>query len=219
MRGDATKKQISLIFTGDEFREGISHIRKSLNKHNVKGSFFVTGRFLEDELAKSVLKKLYEEGHEVGPHSDQHLLYAPWEKRDSLLVTKETFNKDLTVNIQKLHALGIVNIDKFVAPYEWYNTHIAAWTKELGLSLYNFSPGLRTAADYTDPEMGSRYMSSEAIFNQLVNYEVKEGLHGFIIIIHIGSNPKRTDKFFNQLEKLIELLKDKNYKFVPLNEL
>jgi endoglucanase len=35
------------------------------------------------------------EGHYVGPHSDGHLLYIPWENRDTLLVTKEQFNDDL----------------------------------------------------------------------------------------------------------------------------
>ncbi|WP_257213737.1 polysaccharide deacetylase family protein [Sphingobacterium sp. 1.A.4] len=194
-------------------------IRKALNKNNIKGSFFVTGRFLEDRKSANLLKNMYKEGHEVGPHSDQHLLYAPWEKRDSLLVTKEVFNKDLTENISKLHALGIQNIDKFVAPFEWYNKTITEWAKDVNLVLYNFTPGLRTAADYTFPAMGNKYMSSEAILEQLYKHESQFGLNGFIIIIHIGSDPNRMDKFFNQLEKLIKGLKDKNYKFVPLNEI
>lgn len=219
IRGDDTRRQISLLFTGDEFREGIQPIREVLNKQKVKGSFFVTGAFLEDPAAARTLKKLYQEGHEVGPHSDGHLLYAPWEDRDSLLVTKEEFNKDLSLNIEKLNALGINKIDKFVAPYEWYNKTIQQWTQERGLTLFNFTPGLRTAADYTFPEMGKRYMSSQAIMDQLEAFEAQNGLNGFQIIVHIGADPKRTDKFFNQLEKLIELLKHKNYKFVSLNEL
>ena len=159
------------------------------------------------------------QGHYVGPHSDQHLLYAPWENRDSLLLSKEEFNKDLIANVDKLNKLGVKNINKFVAPYEWYNTEIAAWSKELGLDLYNFTPGLRTAADYTFPEMGKKYMSSDAILKQLLEYESDNGLNGHMIIIHLGSDPKRTDKFFNQLETIIDLLKNKNYKFVGLDEL
>ena len=162
---------------------------------------------------------MYKEGHVFGPHSDQHLLYAPWTNRDSLLVTKNQFNKDLTSNINKLNSLGVANIDKFVAPFEWYNKTIANWTEELGLDLYNFTPGLRTAADYTFPEMGNKYMSSEAILDQLYAQESKEGLNGYIIIIHIGTDQRRKDKLFSQLSKLINVLKNKNYKFISLKEI
>ncbi|MGX1751955.1 polysaccharide deacetylase family protein [Sphingobacterium sp. NPDC055346] len=208
-----------MIFTGDEFREGLQTVAETLDKEKVKGSFFVTGRFLEDQKSAKVLNKLYRQGHYVGPHSDQHLLYAPWENRDSLLLSKVEFVNDLQANLDKLHAIGIKKMDKFVAPYEWYNKQIAAWTKELGMDLYNFTPGLRTAADYTYPEMGARYLSTEAILKQLAEYEQSKGLNGFQIIVHLGTDPKREDKLFNQLERLIDLLKNKNYKFVPLDEI
>lgn len=218
MQGDTSKRQVSLIFTGDEFKEGLQTVANTLEKKKVLGSFFVTGRFLEDQKAAGILKKLYKKGHYVGPHSDQHLLYAPWEKRDSLLLSKKEFVDDLNANLKKLKDLGIDNIDKFVAPYEWYNKQIANWSKEMGLDLFNLTPGLRTAADYTFPEMGKKYMSSEAIMTQLVEHESKEGLNGYIIIVHLGTDSKRVDKLFNQLERLIDLLKNKNYKFVPLDE-
>ena len=96
---------------------------------------------------------------------------------------------------------------------------ITSWSKELDIDLFNFTPGLRTAADYTYPEMGKKYMSSEAIISQLVNLEQDKGLNGYIIIVHLGTDPKREDKLFNQLEYLIDLLKNKNYKFVSLEEI
>ncbi len=179
----------------------------------------MTGKFLEDVESVQILKRLIKEGHYVGPHSDGHLLYATWENRDSLLVSKEQFNKDLTQNIIKINALGMLNIDKFVAPYEWYNKTIGSWTSERGLQLINLSPGLRTAADYTYPEMGNRYLSSDRIMEQLLSYEEKNGLHGFIVLVHIGTDPRRTDKFFNRLDKLITVLKNRNYEFVNLDEL
>ncbi|MGH2624944.1 MAG: polysaccharide deacetylase family protein, partial [Sphingobacterium sp.] len=200
MGGDTTKKQVSLIFTGDEFREGLPVIAKTLKKERVPGSFFVTGKFLEDKASADLIKELFENGHVVGPHSDGHLLYSPWENRDSLLVSEAEFKSDLLANINELKALGISTIDKFVAPYEWYNSTIHTWTEQMDLTLYNFTPGLRTAADYTYPEMDNKYMSSQAILTQLKNKEKQEGLNGHIIIAHIGADPRRTDKFFNQLE-------------------
>ncbi len=39
----------------------------------------------------------------------------------------------------------------------WYNAQISAWTAERGLTLVNFTPGTRSNADYTTPDMGDRY--------------------------------------------------------------
>ena len=208
-----------MVFTGDEFTEGIEPIERVLQNQRVSGSFFVTGRFLEQRQARDAIRRLNRAGHHVGPHSDAHLLYMPWEDRGKLLVSKQEFKKDLEENIRKLRRLGVRDMDKFVAPYEWYNRQITRWTEELGLELYNFTPGLRTAADYTYPEMGDRYMSSKAILQQLLQHEQENGLNGYIILIHLGSDARRTDKFFDQLDQMIDILTDKNYKFVSLEEI
>lgn len=207
------------MFTGDEFRDGLPHIAKTLNKYKVKGSFFVTGKFLEDKKATKILQKLYKQGHYVGPHSDQHLLYSPWEDRDSLLISKEEFIHDLQENVIKLEKLGISPGDIFIPPFEWYNRTIVDWASEKGFEVYNFTPGLRTAADYTYPEMENRYMSSQRILTQLFDYEKSSGLNGFMILIHIGTDERREDKFYYHIEEIIQKLRLKNYIFVPLKKL
>jgi len=158
-------------------------------------------------------------GHAIGPHSDQHLLYAPWDNRDSLLVTKEEFVKDLMQNENKLRKLGVTNFNQFIPPYEWYNQLIVDWAKDMGYHVYNFTPGLRTAADYTFPEMNHKYLSSAKIVDQVLDYEAVQGLNGYIILIHIGTDPRRPDKFYHQLGDLIKELKSKKYKFVPLENI
>lgn len=219
MQGDTSKKQISLIFTGDEYREGLETIAQELQSRNIPGSFFVTGKFLEDRKARKILRKLYKAGHYVGPHSDAHLLYMPWEDREELLVSRREFANDLKENLRKLQELGVENMDKFVAPYEWYNRQIVEWSEDLGFRLFNFTPGLRTAADYTYPQMGDRYMSATAIINQLVRQEEHAGLNGYIILIHLGADERRPDKLFDQLDHMIDILTDKNYKFVSLDDI
>lgn len=207
------------MFTGDEFRDGLPHIAKTLNKHKVKGAFFVTGKFLNDKKSTKILQKLYKQGHYVGPHSDQHLLYSPWEDRDSLLISKEEFIHDLQENVIKLEKLSISRGDIFIPPYEWYNRTIVDWASERGFEVYNFTPGLRTAADYTYPEMDNRYMSSQRILTQLFDYEKSNGLNGFMILIHIGTDERREDKFYYKIEEIIQKLRLKNYIFVPLKKL
>ena len=102
----------------------------------------------------------------------------------------------------------------FLPPYEWYNESITAWTKEMGLQLINFTPGTRSNADYTTPDE-KNYRSSEEIYNSIINYESSKpsGLNGFILLVHIGTDPKRTDKFYNRLPQLIAALKAKGYQF------
>ena len=45
------------------------------------------------------------------------------------------------------------------------------------------------------------------------------GLNGFILLIHIGAGPKRTDKFYNQLPKLLDWLKTKGYNLTTIDQL
>lgn len=155
IRGDVLKKQIALVFTGDQFAEGGEIIRDVLRKNNVQASFFLTGTFYDTEAFKSLIIRLKQDGHYLGPHSDKHLLYADWNKRDSLLVTKNEFVNDLLKNYKRMARFKIRKADAlyFLPPYEWYNVSIALWSKEMDLKLVNFTPGTLSAADYTYPEM------------------------------------------------------------------
>lgn len=108
----------------------------------------------------------------------------------------------------------------FLPPYEWYNDSIAAWTKQMGFQLINFTPGTRSTADYTTPEMKS-YRSSDEIWASIINAEQTRpaGLNGFILLIHTGTDPKRTDKFYQRLPELIQYCKAKGYQFQRVDEL
>lgn len=188
----------------------------------MKGSFFLTGKFYSNTRFKSLIKQLKRNGHYLGAHSDKHLLYCDWTRRDSLLVTREQFEQDLNDNYRAMRQFGIERSDAiyFLPPYEWYNKSIAAWTNELGLQLVNFSPGTRSAADYTYPEMNERYLSSDQIYQSIISYEQKDknGLNGFMLLVHIGTDPRRTDKLYNKLGQLIDDLKGKGYRFVRVDE-
>ncbi len=69
--------------------------------------------------------------------------------------------------------------------------------------------------------MGKRYLSSKAIMDSILHYEIKStnGLNGFILLVHIGTDPRRTDKFYNHLPGLINELKKRGYEFERIDEL
>jgi endoglucanase len=213
-RLDTTQKTINLVFTGHDFAEGGDDILRGLEKHNIKASFFLTGDFLRKY--KALSKKIIEKGHYIGCHSDKHLLYNDWQKRDSTLISKQLFNADLRNNYAELSKLGIAKNQAaiFMPPYEWYNDSIVLWSKQAGLSLINFTSGTSSNADYTTPKM-KNYKSSDTIYNSILTYEKtsKNGLNGFILLLHIGAGKDRKDKMYARLDDLITELKKRGYGF------
>ena len=223
IRGDTTSNKIALVFTGDEFADGGKFVAKTLKDKNIKGSFFFTGNFYRNEKFRTVINKLIDNGNYLGSHSDKHLLYCDWLKRDSLLVNRTEFMGDLKDSFAEMKKFGIDPIEShfYLPPYEWYNDTIALWTNQMGLKLVNFSPGTRSNADYTYPEMEEKYIDSKTILKSVLDYEnfSSNGMRGFILLVHIGTDPRRTDKFYSYLPELIDTLTNRGYQFVRIDEL
>lgn len=217
IRTDPSVRHIDFVFTAADKADGADRIISTLRKYNIKGGFFFTGEFFE--LYPDVVRRLVAEGHYVGSHSYGHLLYAPWGKRDSLLVTRQEFEEDMFKSYKVLREFGITDAPYFIPPYEHYNATISSWARQLGLQVINYTPGTLTNGDYTTPGM-SRYFSSKEILGKIREYERTDpdGLNGHIMLIHFGTDPSRTDKFYDKLPGLIRELRRKRYSFTPLKD-
>lgn len=217
IRTDPSVKHIDFVFTAADKADGAERIISTLRKYNIKGGFFFTGEFFE--MYPDVVRRLVAEGHYVGSHSYGHLLYAPWGNRDSLLVTKQEFEEDIFKSYKVLREFGITDAPYFIPPYEHYNATISSWARQLGLQVINYTPGTLTNGDYTTPEM-KRYFSSKEILGRIWEYERTDpnGLNGHIMLIHFGTDPARTDKFYDKLPGLIRELRRKGYSFTPLKD-
>ena len=215
IRTDPSVKHIDFVFTAADKADGAERIISTLRKYNIKGGFFFTGEFFE--MYPDVVRRLVAEGHYVGSHSYGHLLYAPWGDWDSLLVTRQEFNEDIFKSYKVLREFGITDAPYFIPPYEHYNATISSWARQLGLQVINYTPGTLTNGDYTTPEM-KRYFSSKEILSKIWEYERTDpnGLSGHIMLIHFGTDPARTDKFYDKLPGLIRELRRKGYSFTPL---
>lgn len=161
------------------------------------------------------------DGHMVSGHSDKHLLVSDWGSRDVLLVKRDSFVADLKANLAALESVGVDsgNLSYYIPSYEWYNSETVDWAKAVGLNSVNYTPGIRTAADYTYPEMGRRYLSSTEIIDNLWSYEARFGLNGFLILIHMGTDDRRKDKLYHHLDDIINILKGKGYQLVDVPDL
>ena len=217
IRTDPSVKHIDFVFTAADKADGADRIIETLRKNNIRGGFFFTGEFFET--FPDVVKRLVSEGHYVGSHSYGHLLYATWDNRDSLLVTKQEFQNDMVKSYSLLRSFGITDAPWFIPPYEHYNSTISSWAREMGLQVINYTPGTLTNGDYTTPDM-KNYYSSKAILDRIWECEKNDpdGLNGHIMLIHFGTEASRTDKFYDQLPGLIKKLRRKGYSFTPLRE-
>ena len=146
------EKKVYLLFSAHELGEGGQIILDVLKTQKVKGSFFVTGDFMRNAIFKKTVQRIISEGHYIGSHSDRHLLYADWNKRDSLLVTRDSFQYDLDRSLLELKKAGAGRGSWYLPPYEWYNKETVQWCKENGVRTISFTPGTGTNADYTWPD-------------------------------------------------------------------
>jgi peptidoglycan/xylan/chitin deacetylase (PgdA/CDA1 family) len=221
IRGDVTAKKLALVFTGDKRGESTSAILDALKERKVKAGFFVTGNFVRDDTLKSLVKRAVAEGHYVGPHSDSHPLYCSWDEREKTLVSETSFKTDLQKNIEALKTLGGFRGRMprlFIAPYEWYNADQVRWSREMGVTLINFTPGSGSNRDYA-PEGDQRFVPSRRIFDDILAYDKKDshGLNGFILLLHLGSG--RRDPFHPLLGLLCDELARRGYEFVRVDEM
>jgi peptidoglycan/xylan/chitin deacetylase (PgdA/CDA1 family) len=221
VRGDRTRKQLALVFTGGDYGEGTASILDTLRAEKVPASLFVTGAFLRQPDLARLLQRAAREGHYIGPHSDRHLLYATWEKREDSIVREQDFKQDLKKNIADLRRLGALQNGKrifFIPPFEWFNQDQVNWAKQMNVTLFNFSPGSGSNRDYL-PESDKRFVSSRQILNDILAYEKKspDGLNGFILLLHLGAD--RRDKMHLRLPELIRELRTRGYEFVRIDKL
>lgn len=222
VRGPRSEKRLSLLFTGGDFGEGTHVVLDALARHRVRGSFYFTGDYLRNAANRSAIERAIAERHVLGPHSDAHLLYAPWEDRNKTLVTRDQFASDLQANVDALSRFGVPCDDMrwWIPPYEWYNEEIARWSREAGHPLFCFTPGTLSHTDYTEDD-AKNYRSNDTIWNSIFDFEKSQpdGLNGFLLLTHVGAGAKRTEKFFNRLDGMIEHLKALGYGFASVPEM
>ena len=91
----------------------------------------------------------------------------------------------------------------------------------MGLQLINYSPGTLSCMDYTYPGItgGNSYRDNKWLWDRIMRCEKEKTLNGHLLMIHLGTDERRTEKFYDRLPALVSTLKKKGYTFVSLNEM
>ncbi|WP_162990355.1 polysaccharide deacetylase family protein [Mesobacillus foraminis] len=190
-QGSTKIKEIAFTFDAGSDIAGIDIINV-LNKHKVKATFFLTGKWVEKY--PSYAKQIAAEGHEIGNHGYNHL--------DALKVDMETFKQDLLqAEAAILKATGRLPRPYFRFPYGSFNE---AALKAAGQAGYPYS--IYWSLDTVDWKQPSTEL--------LITRIEKGASNGDIVLMHIGGihTPEAVDQ-------MIPKLKAKGYRLVTLTEL
>ena len=216
VRVNPDEKVIYLCFTADENFNGAETILKTLKKRRIKGNFFLTGNCMRYAPNQDVIRRIVEEGHYVGGHSDKHVLYCDWGAERPTLMSADSIIADLRANYAELAKFGVPReaAQWFLPPYEHYNAFSVGVLESMGVHVVNYTPGIGTPADYTTPDMKS-YRRAQTLIDGLYQFEKEQGLNGALLLIHPGIHPDRpeSERLYNRLDEIIRYLKKKGYRF------
>ncbi|RKZ24538.1 hypothetical protein DRQ20_06925 [bacterium] len=204
----------ALTFDGDYHANLADDILRILREKNVKATFFLTGRFMK--LYPEVVKRIVEEGHEVGNHTTHHPHLTEFEKTrrqktlpgvtpgflyDELYETERIFMKLTGKPIARL----------WRAPYGEENREIVNWTRRLGYWEIRWT---YDTIDWLDDTLSPKYMTSK----EMLEFLLSRDLSGSIILMHVGSLRKK-DFPTEMLPELIDSLRARGIEPVPVSTL
>jgi len=85
--------------------------------------------------------------------------------------------------------------------------------------MVNISSGSIVNQDWTIPEKGKPYFSSDSLMKNLISFEERKGMNGYILLIHPGTDPRRKDKFYLRLDSILNYLENRKYSFHTFSEI
>lgn len=189
---ETEKKQVSITFDSAWNIDDLDRILSILEKNEIKVTFFVTGDWVEKY--PDAVKKIYESGHEIGNHGENH-------KNMSTLSSQECKNEIQEVHNRIYKLLGI-EMNLFRPPSGDYDSEVIQVADEMGYYSIQWN---------VDSLDWKNYGVNE-IVDKVVNH--KNLKNGSIILLHNG-----TKYTADALQEVIDGLKNKGYEFVTVSEL
>ena len=189
---ETEKPQISISFDAAWGNEDTQTILDILAKHNVKATFFMTGGWVESY--PEDVKKIYEAGHDLGNHSENHK-HMP-----------QLSDEEKTQELMKVHnkVKELTGFDMFLfrPPYGDYDNQVVRNAKKNNYYPIQWDVDSLDWKDYGAEDIVKRVTEHKALGN------------GSIILCHNGAKYTK-----DALDTLITALQEKGYEFVPISQL
>jgi len=195
-----TKEHKVLLTIDDGPGNYTEEILDFLKKYNIKAIFFVSGDTVKGYA--NVLKRQYEEGHEIGSHTYCHRSFYKLEKTSSLEEMKQTLISDLDKTEENVKDIIPEAKIRFLRMPEGYYTD---WVGEIAMKYGYVTMNWSVAGDWFDkPDEEIIKMFKSAI------------KPGAIILLHNGRN--RGKRALKILEEIVPYILSQGYSFADPKE-
>lgn len=187
-----TEKKIALSFDCAWGAEDFDSMMETLDKHNVKATFFMTGGFVSDN--PEYVKTLVEKGHELGNHSEHHY--------DMATITAGEMKTEIMDVHKKVKELTGKDMKVFRPPYGSYNNELIDTV--YGCDYYPIQ--------WDVDSLDWKNYGMQNIIDTVCNHKRLDC--GSIILCHLGA------KYTSQaLDEMLTKLQDMGYEIVPVSKL
>lgn len=189
---DTKEKKLALSFDAAWGAEDFQSIMDTLDKHNVKVTFFMTGGWVEAN--PDCVKRLVEKGHDLGNHSEHHY--------DMTTISANEIKAEIEAVGESVKELTGYEMNLFRPPYGAYNNELIKEVRECGYYPIQWSVDSLDWKNY----------GAQSIIDTVCNHKALGP--GAIILCHNGA--KYTAE---ALDQLLTQLEDKGYEIVPVSKL
>ncbi len=189
---ETEEKVVALSFDAAWGNEDTQEILDILERQDVKVTFFMTGGWVE--AYPEDVKKIYEAGHELGNHSENHL------NMSELSIAE--IEEEIMLVHNRVKGLTGYDMQVFRPPYGDYDNDVITGVENCGYYAIQWDVDSLDWKDY----------GPESIIKTVTCHE-NLGC-GSIILCHNGA--KYTA---DALEELITILKEQGYSFVKMSDL
>lgn len=170
--------------------EDIDRILETLEKNEVKITFFIVGEWAEKY--PETVKKIYEAGHEIGTHSNTHPHVEQLSAEKNL--------EEIKLGVEKLQKITREKTRLYRTPYGEYNDTVINTARENGCYTIQWNIDTLDYKGLTGDEMWGR---------------IKEKLQkGSIILTHNG-----TEHTADSLDMLLKNIKTNGYQVTTVSDL
>lgn len=194
------KKIVALTFDAGANADGVDKTLETLQKENIKGNFFLTGRFMEKYPENT--QKIIDSGGDIGNHSYSH--------PDFVKISSEEIIRQIE-KPQNIIASYDTKLKPFFRfPYGSKNSQALKSANDKNYII------IRWTIDSLGWQGTSGGMSADLLVRKRV---ISKTVPGAIIMMRLGSNPDDKTHFDSEaLPEIIRELKKQEYKFLTLTE-
>lgn len=184
------EKKVAISFDAAWGADKTREIMAICDSYNVKATFFLVGFWVEEY--PEMVKEIYNNGFEIGLHSNTH--------PDMTKLSKNEMMLELNKNISLIQELTNFTPNLFRPPYGYYNNTLITTCEELGIS----------CIEWDVDSLDWKGLSASAIAGRVTS----RAKNGSIVLFHNNS-----DNIIDGLKMVLEYFKVNSIQVVPIGEL